>query len=296
MECMAIDVTLILQLLLNGIVVGGTFAMVALGLNLIVGVAKIMNFAQAEIIMLAMYASYTLYSLLGWIPIYSVVVIIPLFFLFGVGIYYIFLKKLVISDFNIQVIATLGLSLLLINLIIFTYGSNYVGILAQYSFAFISGFGVTIRTAQLYSLIYAVGATALLMLFLKKSTIGVAMRAASEDSYAASLMGINPNIIYALACGLAFALTAGAGSFISAYFQTFPTIGQGYIFLAFVAITIGGLGSFSGSIIGGFLIGIVGSFVSFFITPGLSDLSLFVLFIIVLIIAPYGLFGKRGRV
>ena len=270
--------------------------MIALGLSLIVGVSKIMNFAQGEIMMLGMYLTFILNRSFGISPLLALPIVllagIPLALLVFRGLF----KPLLNRGFNAQVISTLGLSILLISSVTLTFGSNLQSVNSVYSIASFEFFGARVRQAEAFGVLYMLLASTAIGLFLAKTRIGISVRAVAEEQYAAALLGIPVTRVYALSTVLAFALTAGAGVFLASYSPAYPTVGLAYVILAFVAITIGGLGSIPGSVIGGLIVGFVQSLISFIYTPVISDIAIFVAFLAILLVLPNGIFGIKVRI
>jgi branched-chain amino acid transport system permease protein len=292
----SLTLNLLLQLFINGIVAGGIYAMIALGLSLIVGVSKIMNFAQGEIMMLGMYLTFVLNTEIGLSPLLALPIVflamIPLALLLFLGLF----KPLLDRGFNAQVISTLGLSIFLISAVTLAFGSDLRSLHSVYSISSFEFFGARVRQAEAFGVIYTFASSIIIGLFLSKTRLGISVRAVAEEPYAAELLGIPVSKVYALSVSLAFALTAGAGVFLASYSPTYPTVGQTFVILAFVAITIGGLGSIPGSVIGGLVIGFVQSLVSFVFTPVISDIAIFIAFIAILVLRPNGIFGIKTRI
>jgi len=285
-----------LQLLLNGIAAGGIYAMIATGLSLIVGVSRIMNFAQGEIMMLGMYLTFLWNTKLNVSPFLVLPIALLAGAFMGVLVFHGLFKPLLSRGFNVQVISTLGVSIFLISLITLIFGSSLQSVQSVYSLASFDFFGASIREAEAFGVLYMITASIALGFFLTRTKIGMSIRAVAEEPYAAALLGIPVSRIYALSTAFAFALTAGAGVFLASYSPAYPTVGQTYIILAFIAVTIGGLGSIPGSVIGGLTIGFVQSLVGFIYDPVIANIMIFVAFIAILLFWPSGIFGLKTRI
>lgn len=284
----------ILQVTVNGLLLGGIYALIAIGLTLIFGVVRIINFAQGEFLMLGMFATFWIFKLLHIDPYLALFIFTPLFFLLGVGTERLIIKPILKAPPLAQIFSTFGLSILLQNGALMVWKSDYRSIETSYSNAVINWAGVMINVPRLVAFLVAVGILIFLYLFLQRTYIGRAMSAVAQDREAAQLMGVDINKIYMLAFGLGIGLTGLAGALIMPIYATYPTVGFTFGLIAFVVVVLGGLGNMIGAFLGGWLIGLVESFSGFFISPELNTAIYFLIFVLVLIIKPSGIMGMVG--
>lgn len=282
------------QLIVSGLLLGGVYALCALGLNLIFGVAKIVNFAHGEFLMLGMYAAYWLMMSTGINPYLGAPLIGAAFFVLGMLFYWWLMRFTIYKPEMTQVFATLGLGIALQNLVLLLWSADYrtVQVMA------IGGesadiLGILVSTNRLIAFAFAAAIVAGVMLFMRLTFLGRAIEAISQDLVAARLMGINPSKIFLITFGLGIGLTGVAGAVLMPTFYAFPSVGTFFVLVAFVVVVLGGLASLTGTVIGGLVLDVVESFTGFF-SPDLKEATHFVLLILVLAIRPNGIFGVKG--
>ncbi|MBN1366300.1 MAG: branched-chain amino acid ABC transporter permease [Dehalococcoidales bacterium] len=288
--------TQFLDVFITGLINGGIYALIAMGMSLQYGVARVFNISHGEFIMIGALTTYTLYTVLHINPLLSVVISGPIIFAIGYLLHltlFRYLKKKSVSAAAFEgnsLLATFGLMFIIQNIALIIWTSQMRG----YSFLTkgISIFGAQFAANRLVALGVAVAVGVFFYLFLARTRIGKAIRAASQDPDVAGLMGVNINTVLALCFGLGALMAGIAGLLISIYLPAIhPTIGAQYTFIAIIVVALGGLGSIPGSFIGGFILGIVGSIVTFF-EPGLALVSYYLIFMVLLIVRPKGIFGK----
>ena len=287
---------LLLQAVVSGLLLGGVYGLVASGLTLIFGVLRIVNFAHGAVMMLAMYASYWLFALARLDPYLSIVVTAPLFFVIGVVI-----QKLVIepnrhaAEHN-QLLLTLGLALFLENLALVLWQGDFRTVKSA-----ISGTSFVVGDALVeVPRLVACGGAALVALalftFLRTTDLGKAIRAVSEETEGAALMGIDVRRIRAVAFGIGTAAAAVAGALVTPFFYVAPDVGESFNIMAFVVVVLGGMGNFLGALAGGFIVGLAESLGATVLPGSLKHLVVFMIFAVVLLFRPEGIFGRsRGR-
>ncbi|WP_137389877.1 branched-chain amino acid ABC transporter permease [Rhodoligotrophos defluvii] len=282
-----------LNILVVGLLLGGIYGLVSIGLNLIFGVIRIVNFAQGELVMLGMYGAYFSYWLVGMDPYVSILVVVPALFVFGVLIQRFILQPLQ-NESMMQIFATFGLLLLLQNVILaITRGTGYT-VPTDLSTVVIDIAGLKISLVRLIAL-FAVTAVAVGMSWFLKNTLpGKAIRAVTQDRRAARLMGINVELTFMLTFGMGAALAGLAGTLLAPIYTMSPQIGGNFILAAFAVVVLGGLGSVWGAFIGGFIIGLIEALAGYYLDPALKHAVWFLVFIAVLIVRPGGLFGIAG--
>lgn len=284
----------VLQLLISGVMLGGVYALAAMGLNLIFGVAKVVNFAHGEFLMIGMYAAYWLMTGLGVNPYWGSAFIFAFGALVGVLFYLGLIRFTIYKSELTQVFATLGLGIVLQNLALMLFSADYLTIQVfkanQESINFL---GVYVSTTRFMSFLFAVLAIVLLMLFIKKTYIGKAIEAVSQDLSAARLVGINVHKVLVVAFALGIGLTVLAGGVLIPSFYAFPSVGASFVLISFVVVVLGGLGNVPGTAVGGVLVGIIETMVGY-LEPDLKEATHFVLLILLLAFLPNGLFGVKG--
>ncbi len=281
------------QNIVNGIMLGGIYALLAVGLNIIFGVVKVVNFAQGEYMMLAMYASYWLFTLLHIDPLLSIIPVSIMFFAFGWLTFRFPVKNVVGKGDYAQIALTMGLSTFFIGISQLLWKTDYRGIFVPYSVWGVDLGGVKIGVPQLLALVYSVVSTIILDQFLTRTDTGRAMLAVAQDEIASRIVGINVERIYYLAWSIGILLTSASAGILITFLYVHPNVGQQFILYAFVVIVLGGMGSYRGALIGSFILGIVQSLATIYISADLSIAIVYTVFVLLLLFKPSGLFGKR---
>jgi branched-chain amino acid transport system permease protein len=284
--------TIFLQSLLSGVLIGGAYALIGVGLTIIFGVMRIINFAHGDLVMLGMYASFFLFTLGNVDPFVSIVFVFPLLFLFGAILQKTVINKVLNALPQNQILLTIGIGLILSNTMMLLFTSDYRIISTSYSSGSFRLGEISVSTPLLLSFVITAAVTAILYWFLLKTDTGQAIRATAQDRDAAQLMGVNVKRMSVLATGIGAGLAAVAGSLISPTYYIFPQVGQPFTLKAFVIVVLGGMGSVMGATVGGILIGATESLAGAYISSGLKDLVVYVLFLLILLFKPAGLFGK----
>lgn len=281
------------QVIIAGLLIGGIYALVALSLNIIFGVLRIINFAHGEYLMLSMYGAYWLWRL-GLDPYVSVLVVVPAMALIGALSERVLIRHTLTAHVHVKIFVTLGLSIALQNLALLLFSADYLNVRTPYQTATIAVEGFAVSVPRLV----AFAAMALvawgLHLVLHRTDFGKAVRATAQDSVTARLMGIDVDRIYMLTFAIGTAFVGLAGCLLVPVYYVFPTVGIEFVIVAFVVVVLGGLGSLPGAVVGGLAIGVIEQLSGFFIDASLRKLVYFVIFIAALAIRPAGLFGQRG--
>jgi branched-chain amino acid transport system permease protein len=285
---------LLWQACVSGLLIGGVYALVALGLTLIFGVLRIINFAHGALMMLGMYATFFLHARLGLDPYLSILVVGPAFFLAGVALERVIIEPNVEAPESNQLLLTLGVALFLENGALALFGADPRSLRLPYGGrGFLLGDAV-VNVPRLVAFAGSVALALSLWLFLKHTDTGKAIRAAAEEREGARLVGIDIRRLYAVAFGLGAAVVAVAGSLVTPFLYVAPDVGDVFNILAFVIVVLGGMGSFIGALLGGFVVGLAESFGAALLPGSLKQLPIFALFVLTLLFRPNGLFG-RGR-
>jgi len=249
----------VVQAVINGLLIGGIYALVSIGVTLIFGVVKIVNFAQGEFVMIGMYLSFYLATQFGIDPLVSLVVTMPVLFAAGVLIQHFLIRRVLGPNDMPQIFLTFALSLLLLNLALMLFSANYRTVHTSYSDEAFHLGGLYIPVAKLIAFVVAMILSGALWVFLHTTDLGKAMRAASQNRDVATLMGINPNRVFCVALGIALALAGAAGSLLMPFYSAYPFVGQVFVFMAFVAVVLGTLGNVMGALIASLMMGVAES-------------------------------------
>jgi branched-chain amino acid transport system permease protein len=281
------------SVLMAGLLLGGIYSLVAIGLNLIFGVIRVVNFAQGEFVMLGMYATFVAYTVLHMDVYLSVVLVFPLLFAFGMLVQRFVLQRLQ-NEPTMQIFATFGLLMLLQNVVLALSGGRAISVNTPSSaLAFAVG-PVEVSVPRVIALAAVTLVAIALQWGLRQTMIGKSVRAVAQDRRAARLMGINVERTYMFTFGLGAGLAGLAGTLLTPIYTMSPQIGGNFILAAFAVVVLGGLGSVMGAYIGGFLIGITEALAGFYLDPSLKQAVWFAIFIVMLVARPTGLFGMAG--
>jgi branched-chain amino acid transport system permease protein len=288
------DSAIIIPSVLNGLTTGGLYALVALGLTLIYGVLHIINFAHGALLMLGLYAVYFLNVQFGIDPYAALLIVPPAMFALGYG-----LQRGIIGrashgrDENILLV-TLGLSIIIENLSLFFFRSDTRTVDTPYSFDVVEIFGAFLPYPKVVAFIGALVTAALLWLLMSRTDLGRAIRALAKERKGAQLVGINADHVFAMSFGLGLACLGVAACLLLPSYYVNPQVGGGFVLIAFTIVVLGGMGSFVGALIGGLIIGVVEALGGLFLGESLGQIGIFLIFILVLIFRPTGLFGARA--
>ncbi len=282
------------QVILNGILLGGIYALVSLGLTLIFGVMRIINFAHGQFLMLAMYATFWLFQLYGVDPYLSILIVVPLMFVIGIGAYRLIIQPIIDASEMTHVFATLGLNLSLQGAALYLWQGDFRGIRTAYSSLSVHVGSLYINIPRFIIFLCAIGTILVLFLFLKKTYTGKAIRASAQRRVAAQLMGVNLSKIYMIAFGIGISIVGITGAVLMPIYEVFPSVGSLFALVAFVVVVLGGLGNLGGALVGGIIIGVVESLSGVFIAPALKEGVYFIIFVIILLLRPTGIFGKAA--
>lgn len=289
------DIAIILQVFINGVLFGTMYGIGAIGLSLIYGTMRIIFLAQGTLIILAAYGSFYLFSSYRLDPYLSLLLILPLFFFVGTGLYQSLFRKVARESQFTTLLIAFGLLILLENSMSVVFTTNTRALQTGYAAYAFKLFGFQISFVRFIAFIMALIGTGVVTLFLKKTLIGKAVRAASENIEYAMLVGINPHIVNTIAFGIGIGLAGMAGVAVATTYAFDPFSGFIFSLKAMIALALGGMGSVLGAFLGGVLLGVVESYGSFFITSGWADVISYLVFLCVLLFKPEGLFShQRG--
>lgn len=290
------DLTQALQILSAGLIIGGIYALIAVGLNLIYGTMRLLNIAHGELIMLGAYTTYWLFTLYGVSPLLSMgLVIVASSFMGWLVCHFIFLpivrkSKSVAALESNSLLIFFGLSVIFSNVASLLWTADIRGY--SYLTSVLTIAGVPLMYNRVLSLGVALVVCLLSYFLLQKTMLGKAIRALIQDREASRLVGINTNFIYTFSFCLAFAMTGLAGCLLSMFYEITPFMGMPYTIIAFIIIVLGGLGNILGSLIGGFILGLLETVGVSLTSPGLRPILSYSVFILVILLRPKGIFGK----
>jgi branched-chain amino acid transport system permease protein len=290
----------LLQILFAGLIIGGIYALIAVGLNLIYGTMRLLNIAHGEIIMLGAYITFWLYTLYGVSPLVSMLIVFVCSAVIGLIICrFIFLpaiktsKSIVVLESN-SLLIFFGLSIIFSNLASLLWTADIRG------YSYMTKVVTVVGVPLMYNRLMAFGISLFVCLvcyfIIQKTMLGKAIRALIQDREASQIVGINTNLIYFVSFCVAFGITGLAGCLLSMFYEITPFMGMPYTIIAFIVIVLGGLGNIFGSLLAGFLLGLFETIGVSITSPGLRPILSYSLFILVILIRPQGIFSRKGRV
>ena len=286
--------SILLPAVVNGVLTGALYALIALGLTLVYGVLHIINFAHGTLLTAALFAAFFMQKSLGVDPYLAVFVLTPAFFAFGYG-----LQRFVIgpashgNDGNIMLV-TLGLAVIIENALLFLFRGDTRTIDVAYGFAVIPVAGMFLSVPRLVGFAGAVVVALLLWLLLTLTDTGKAIRAVAREKLGAQLCGVDVPHIYAVTFGLGTACVAIAACLLIPTYYVNPGVGNAFVLIAFTTVVLGGMGSIPGALLGGLFVGVVESLCGLYLGESLGQIGIFLMFILVLLFRPSGLLGERA--
>ncbi len=287
------DSTILAAAAINGLLMGGIYTLVASGLTLIYGVLHIINFAHGSMLMLAMFGVYFLLTLAGVDPYVALLIMVPAMYLLGYVLYRFLIGKLSLGrDENILLI-TLGLSILIENLALMFFKGDSRTISMSYSDQMIEMGPLLLAMPKVVSFVAAMVLCGLLGLFISRTDTGKAIRAVAKERLGARLVGIDVDKIFAVSFGIGLATLGAAACLLMPIFYVSPTSGHVFVIVAFTVVVLGGMGSFLGAVIGGLIVGLTESFGGLFLGESLGQIGTSLIFILILLFRPSGLFGDK---
>lgn len=286
-----------IQAIIDGLLIGGVYSTIAVGLSLAFGVMRIVNWAQGELLMISMYVSYFIFNWLGIDPYLIMFFTAAVMFAVGYFLQKTVLSKILARETAVEPISVLlftaGLGIVLSNGVLAFVGPQYLSAMTPYTAKSMKVLNVYISIPKAISFAIALICTLALYFFLQKSETGRAIRATSQNRHVASLMGVNMKQIYNLAFGISIALVGLSGALLLPYSTLNPDIGSLYSFKCFVIVILGGMGSTMGALLGGLVVGIIERVGTLFFSDSVAQTAVFVVFMLVLLFRPYGLLGKK---
>jgi branched-chain amino acid transport system permease protein len=288
-----VDPTILAAAAINGLLMGGIYTLVASGLTLIYGVLHIINFAHGSMLMLAMFGVYFLLTKAGIDPYLALIIMVPAMYAVGFFLYRYMIGKLSLGrDENILLI-TLGLSILIENLALLFFKGDSRTVSLAYSDKMIEFGPLLLGVPKVISFVAAMVLCGFLGLFITRTDTGKAIRAVAKERMGARLVGIDVDRIFAVSFGIGLATLGAAACLLMPIFYVSPSSGHVFVIVAFTVVVLGGMGSFLGAVIGGLIVGLTESFGGLFLGESLGQIGISLIFILILLFRPSGLFGDK---
>jgi branched-chain amino acid transport system permease protein len=284
----------VLQLALQGFLMGGVYGLIALGLSLIFGVMKVINFAHGEMMVFAMFLSITLLLWGGLDPYLSLVIVAAVMFGVGYVIQRVFVNRILELPEAMQVLVLVGLGIIFENGTLMIWGGSDISPKTSLALSSFRWGPVTVDVPRLIAFILAIVITVMVFLFLKKTRIGKSIRAAADNRYGALIIGAHIDRLYGICFGIGAACVGAAGALLVPLMPAKATMGAPYTMISFVIVILGGMGSLIGALIGGLIIGVAESLGTVFLPSSMKQVVSFTIMIVILLFKPQGLFGGKG--
>ncbi len=282
------------QVLVSTILLGGIYALIAVGLTLIFGIMRVVNFAHGEFLMLGMYLAFWSFTLWHLDPYLVLLLSIPIFFGVGLVSYLLVMRGVISASHNVQIFTTVGLSTALQNVALVLWTGDFRIVRPWHSSVVVRLGGAAFNLSQIGAFVVAVTFTLALVAFMKLTHAGRVMRATAQDREAATLMGVDTDRVHRLAWSIGIACVGVAGVLMSPLYSAYPTAGLQFVLLAYVVVVLGGLGDMLGALLGSLIVAAVEVMGAYVVGTDWKEVLYFTLFILVLVFRPAGLFGQRG--
>jgi branched-chain amino acid transport system permease protein len=286
--------SLVPNVVVQGVLTGLVYGLMALGLSVIFGVVRVVNFAHGEFAVIAMYAAFVLFSALGLDPLVAMLPIAAAFFVIGYALQAVLINPFVGRPEHEQFILLVGLAIIIVNALLMIFGPDARPANLSYAFdSYLVG-PLIIDKVRIYAAVAALAVAIVLFAFFRYTRTGTAIRACADNLTGAAVVGLDVKRLYALTFGIGLACVGAAGSLMVTIADAAPGLASAYTLLAFTIVIIGGLGSMAGALIGGVLIGVSEALAGFLVAPAMKSMFSFALLIIVLVFRPQGLMGRRA--
>ncbi len=287
-------VEIYLNVAIGGILTGLVYGLMALGLSVIFGVVRVVNFAHGEMMTIAMYLVITLFSVFHLDPLVMLVPVAAVMFAFGYVLQKGLINPFITRPEHSQFLLLVGIGLIIANVLLILYGPDAQNVQVRYAFDSFKVGPVIIDATKLYAAIGAIVVAGALFSFFQYTRLGTAIRACADNYTGALVVGLDVRHLYALTFGLGMACVGAAGTMLLLIFDVTPAVGPAYTLLAFVIVITGGLGSMPGALIGGILIGLTEAMAGLLFTPSAKSMFSFAILVLVLLFRPQGIMGKRA--
>ncbi len=284
---------MLLQTLINGLLLGGLYGVAAIGFSIVWGVMGIVNLAHGSFIMMGAYIAYLAFTYLGIDPYLSIPIAMVVMFVLGYALQAFLLNHVMRTSPLLSLALTFGVDLVLINIAVLLFTSDFRSVNAGYAGQSVEFMSALLPYDRLANFVIALLLAGAFYWFLKHTKLGFSILATALDRETVRLMGVNPTRIYSLTAGLGAALAGGAGCLASTLFPISPAMGTPFLAAAFVVTVLGGIGSIEGAVIGGVLFGLIQAFAAHFLGVSFQEIVAFVAFLVILVLRPQGLMGKK---
>ncbi|OQM76066.1 branched-chain amino acid ABC transporter permease [Manganibacter manganicus] len=285
---------LLFEAVVAGVLLGGVYGLVALGLNIIYGVLDIINFAHGAMMMMGMYLTFWLFRAWGIDPYLSIFIAGPVLFVFGAVVYRFLLDPMRGTALQNQFLVTLGLSLFLTNAAQAMFSPDFRVLQTSYAQEVVQIGPAFIPLTRIFTFLAALAATAVLLFIFQRTRLGRSIRAVAQQQDGAALCGIDVRHVYTLAFAIGSACVGVAGAAVTPFFYVSPTVGDVFNIASFVVVVLGGLGSMSGSLLGGLLLGVAVAIGAAILPGSFKEVLMFAIFLAVLLFKPTGLLGSKA--
>jgi branched-chain amino acid transport system permease protein len=283
-----------LNVAVGGILTGLVYGLMALGLSVIFGVVRVVNFAHGEMMTIAMYLAVALFAAFHLDPLVMLVPIAAVLFVFGYLLQATLINPFITRPEHSQFLLLVGIGLIIANVLLIVFGPDAQNVQVGYAFDSFQVGPLIIDATKLYAALGALLVAAALFVFFRYTPVGTAIRACADNHTGALVVGLDVNRLYALTFGLGSACVGAAGTMLLLIFDVTPAVGPAYTLLAFVIVITGGLGSMPGALIGGILIGLTEAMAGLLFTPSAKSMFSFAILVLVLLFRPQGIMGKRA--
>jgi branched-chain amino acid transport system permease protein len=288
------EIEVLAQLGVSTILLGGIYALIAVGLTLIFGVMRVVNFAHGEFLMLGMYLAFWTSTVWSIDPYVVFPISVPLFLLVGLLTYALIMRGVIHASHSVQIFTTVGLSTALQNAALVLWTGDYRVVRPWHSFVVLRAGGIAFNLSQMVAFLIAVALTIALFAFMKWTHTGRVMRATAQDREAATLIGIDTDRVYRLTWAVGIAAVGAAGVLVSPLYSVYPAAGLQFVLLAYVVVVLGGLGDMVGALVGSLIVAGVEVVGAYLFGTAWKEILYLALFVAVLLFRPAGLFGQRG--
>jgi branched-chain amino acid transport system permease protein len=283
-----------LNVAVSGLLTGLVYGLMALGLSVIFGVIRVVNFAHGEMMSVAMYLTIVLFAALGLDPLMMMVPIAGVLFALGYALQTALINPFIGRPEHAQFLLLVAVAIIIVNALLIVFGPDARNVQTSYAFKSFAFGPLIVDATKTYAGAAAISAATALFVFFRRTSVGMAIRACADNTTGALVVGLDVKRLYALTFGLGAACVGAAGSMLVLFIDVTPTLGPAYTLLAFVIVITGGLGSMPGALLGGVLIGLTEALAGLLFTPSAKSMFTFALLVLVLLFRPQGLLGRKG--
>ena len=283
-----------LDVVIKGVLTGLVYGLMALGLSVIFGVVRVVNFAHGEFAVVAMYVAFLLFRALGLDPLVTMLPIAALFFVVGFALQATLINSFVGRPEHDQFILLVGIAIVVLNSLLMIFGPDAQPANLPYGFDSYAIGPIFIDKVRIYSAVAALALATALYAFFRWTATGTAIRGCADNLIGAAVVGLDVKRLYAITFGIGLACVGAAGALMVTIADAAPSLGPAYTLLAFIIVIVGGLGSMAGALVGGLLIGVSEALAGFVIEPSMKSMFSFALLVLILVLRPQGIMGRRA--